>query len=184
MLKETITYEDFDGNMTTETLHFNISKSELTDHLYLEGRFQSIHDKLTGPAHTLTAVEVQEILDLVKTVLQMSYGIRSEDGKRFRKSAEIWQDFKDSAAYDAYLYSLFENPEKATGFLLGVLPKDLREAAEKEVAGQSETSVAVTDIAPPVAPKTDAVSDEELLKMDPKYMTHEQLVRAMQLRNK
>lgn len=134
MLKQTISYTDFNDQPQEETLYFNLSKTELADHLYLQERFANLKEKLEGPEHTLSTEDILTLLDLVKTLMKLSYGLRSEDGKRFQKSDDIWTEFTQTAAYDAYLFSLFEDPTRAVSFMLGILPADLREEAEKTVA--------------------------------------------------
>jgi DNA-directed RNA polymerase subunit F len=132
MLKQTVSYIDYNNEPVTETLYFNISKAELADNLHLQKRFEELESMFRGERRNLTPDEVREILDLVKLFIQLSYGVRSEDGKQFRKRG-VFEDFQDSAAYDEFLFSLFSDPEKAVAFLLGVLPNDLREAAEEMV---------------------------------------------------
>lgn len=149
MLKKTVQYMDFNDVNQTENLYFNVSKSELTDHLDLVDEVEMLQAMLEGEPRSLTSVEVRMLLDLVKKLIKMSYGRRSEDGSRFRKSEEIWEDFTSSAAYDAFLMSLFENPEEAVSFIVGIMPRDLIEQAQNEtgirVDGQSIETVELPD---------------------------------------
>lgn len=134
MLKQTVDYIDFDENSCRETLYFNLTKSELTEHLYLKEQLEAIQTKLTNyrEDETRNTEDIQQILDLVKTFMRLSYGIRSEDGKRFIKTTQIWEEFTQTASYDAFLFSLFENPENAISFMMGIMPKDLREQAMEQ----------------------------------------------------
>lgn len=132
MLKQTVSYEDFDENKVTETLYFNLTKTELADHLDLEDELKEIQQDFTGRGdRSLEKHEIRRVLELVKTFMRLSYGVRSDDGKRFMKSPERWQEFTETGAYDAFLFSLFQDPEKAFAFMIGILPKDAREAAIK-----------------------------------------------------
>lgn len=133
MLKQTVEYEDFDGEKVTESLHFNISKSELLENLHLRDEVQGMAHMLDGPERQLSTDEVRKLLDLVKSLIKLSYGVRKErDGRQtFEKSPEVWDAFQYSAAYDAFKFSLFENPEKAIAFVMGVFPPDLRAEAQK-----------------------------------------------------
>ena len=142
MLKETVSYEDFDGNKQIETLYFNLSKTELMEQRDLRGRLQKALDIFEGEKRDLTEDEIYIFLDLIKELIRISYGVRSEDGKRFSKTDKVFDDFRFSAAYDAYLFSLFENPEKVTKFVQGILPKGLREEAEKSIS----ENASVTDL--------------------------------------
>lgn len=132
MLKQSVSYEDFDENQVTETLYFNLTKTELADNLDLEDELKEIQKDFTGQGNrTLEKHEIRRVLELVKTFMRLSYGVRSEDGKRFIKTDQIWEEFTQTAAYDAFLFSLFQEPEKAFAFMIGILPKDAREAAIK-----------------------------------------------------
>lgn len=132
MLKQTIEYTDFDDNLARETLYFNLTKTELADNLHLQDELQAIEKSYTGDAkRELSTAEVKNVLDLVKTFMRLSYGVRSSDGKRFIKTDEQWIEFTQTAAYDSFLYSLFEDPTNALNFMTGILPKGLREAALK-----------------------------------------------------
>ena len=133
MIKETITYEDFNGDKQTEDLYFNITKTELSDFLDRYEELKRMQARFEGLSRDLNMSEIKEMIGVVKMFVEASYGVRSEDGKRFRKSPEIWADFRDSAAYDEFLFSLFQNPDKIMPFLNGIMPKDLKEEAEKQI---------------------------------------------------
>lgn len=168
MLKQDFTYENFDGVTETETLHFNLTKIELTENLHLEDEVRELDKMLTGPKRQLETGEIQRILDLVKELMRLSYGVRSEDGKRFIKSPQVWEEFTQTATYDAFLYSLFIQPEKAVEFIVGILPADLRQEAEKQIAAgvkapEAPTETPTADIPMPSAKKPQDMSREELL---------------------
>lgn len=133
MLKQTVTYYDFDDNESQETLYFNLTKAELADNLYLQTELEELQEIFKGKQRDLEVPEIQRIIDLVKTLMRLSYGIRSEDGKRFIKSEEQWVEFTQTAVYDTFLYSMFEDASKAVEFMTGILPKDLRAEAQKMV---------------------------------------------------
>lgn len=139
MLKQTITYTDFDDNETQETLYFNLTKTELADNLHIQDEIEAIQKIFEGERRELTTEDIQRVINLVKTLMRLSYGIRSEDGKRFIKSEQLWTEFTQTAAYDEFLYSLFEQQEKAIVFMSGILPKEIRssvtEALEKADLG-------------------------------------------------
>ena len=130
MLKQTVTYENYDGEMAEETLYFNLSKVELAENSDLTAEFEDLKTALEGPNREISPAEVKQILALVKKLMRLAYGVRSEDGKRFIKTADVWVEFTQTAAYDAFLFSLFETSDKAIAFLLGIMPKDLRTQAE------------------------------------------------------
>ena len=53
-----------------------------------------------------------------------SFTIKSEDGKHFRKNAEIAADFESSEAYSVLFSELCTSAEAATAFIAGILPMD------------------------------------------------------------
>lgn len=134
MLKHTFTYTDYNDQQQTEDLYFNITKTELADHLDLKDQIEKLADRFSGPERNLTVPEITEILNLVKTFMKISYGVKSDDGKRFVKGDQVWEEFTQTAAYDQFLFSLFENAEKAITFLLEVVPQDLRTQVETELS--------------------------------------------------
>lgn len=126
MLKKPVTYTNFNDETVTKVLYFHISKTRLSENLDLMDRLNAIQDLIAGPERQLASEEVAEILDLMKFVLKLSYGVRSADGEDFDQSDELWEKFTKTAAYDALLFQLFQNEGEAVEFLTGVMPKDLR----------------------------------------------------------
>lgn len=202
MYKEIHEYEDWDGNDASTTLWFNLTKTELTENLHLHARFENLESRLAaGGNRELTVPEIQEMLDLVKTFMKLAYGVRpADDPEQFKKSDEIWDRFVSTAAYDTYLYSLFENPAKGVSFLLGILPKSLREQAQEQTIALEEAQEAKTPVLPTAPPvleqskKFENYSKPELLAMsegdyntlvgtDPEKWTREQLLISMQRKN-
>lgn len=134
MLKRTITYVDYDGEKQSVLLHFNLTKTELMENLDLKKKLEDVRDRLEGPERDLTVEEIRMLLDVVKYLMKVSYGVRSEDGKRFIKNEEVWTEFTQTPAYDEAIFSLFKNPEEAVAFITGIAPADLREEVNAEMA--------------------------------------------------
>lgn len=131
MLKQLITYKNFDDVQVEKVLYFNLSKTELAEHnVDLEAELQGILDRIHQIDKTkeeATTEDIRRLLELVKTFMRLSYGVRSADGERFIKSPEVWNEFTQTAAYDAFLFSLFEDQDRALAFMLGIMPEELRE---------------------------------------------------------
>lgn len=134
MITKTITYTDYNDESVTETLHFHLTKARLLDNLDLREELEALAQQFAGDRHSLSNAEIMEVLQLVKRFMKLSYGVRSADGKKFTQNDEVYNDFADSAAYDAVLFELFETPDTAMAFLAGVMPKDLMEAGRKAQA--------------------------------------------------
>lgn len=135
MLKKPVTYTDFDGKTVTENLYFNITKTELTENFdilsKLQSDFESLQETLSGDKRDLTSEEIRAVLDLVKRIAAFAFGYRSEDGKRFIKNG-AWEEFRQTAAYDAFVWGLFEKPVEAVNFLVGVMPADMQSDLEQQ----------------------------------------------------
>jgi len=136
MLKQTVHYEDFNGNQAVETLYFNLTKTELQENLHLQAELEKLQESFDGEDRTLTREDMQATLNMVKTFMKLAYGERSADGKRFIKSDELWTEFTQTAVYDQFLFSLFEDPARGVAFMTGIMPSDLRENINKEIAAQ------------------------------------------------
>lgn len=120
MLKKEITYDDFNGDTATETLYFNLTKSEMleldADHI----------DGLEATIKRITQTnDRQGLIREFKRIIMMSYGQKSPDGKRFVKTDELRQEFQQTAAYDALFMELATNDKSAAAFMKGILPKDM-----------------------------------------------------------
>ena len=135
MLKQLITYKNFDDVQVDKVLYFNLSKTELAENnVDLEAELQGILDRIQQIDKTkeeATTDDIRRLLELVKTFMRLSYGVRSADGERFIKSPEVWTEFTQTAAYDAFLFSLFEDQDRALAFMLGIMPEELREKGKE-----------------------------------------------------
>ena len=64
-------------------------------------------------------------MELFKELLQKSYGVKSDDGKRFIKSKELTEAFVQTEAYSELFVILASNADEATEFVNGIIPKNL-----------------------------------------------------------
>lgn len=124
MIKQTLTYNDVDGNPVTDDFYFNLSKAEIfeLEVAYSEDGKKSFTDALKEIAESGNP---RLILDTFKDIIGRSYGVRSEDGKRFIKSPELFKEFTETEAYSEFYFSLCTDANKAAEFIAGLLPKNL-----------------------------------------------------------
>ena len=126
MIKKTITYTDYDGNERTEDKYFNLSKPELIEMQTSEaGGLEKKIEKISKEQ------DVAKIIELMKEIIQKSYGVKSDDGKRFIKNQEILDEFMQSEAYSELFMELATDANAASEFINGILPKGLVEEAKK-----------------------------------------------------
>lgn len=126
MIKKTITYEDYDGNQRTEDFYFNLSKPELIEMQTSEaGGLEKKIEKISQEQ------DIKKIIELMKDIIQRSYGVKSDDGKRFIKNQEVLDEFMQSEAYSELFMALATDANAASEFINGILPKGLAEEAKK-----------------------------------------------------
>ena len=136
MLKKTITFIDFDGVSRTEDHYFNLTKAEITEmELSKDGGLTTVINRI------ISEKNMPALAASFKEILKRTYGRKSDDGRRFMKSEEIWKEFEESGAYDVFFMELIQNAGKAIDFINGVIPKDLADKLAKEGA---MNAVAVT----------------------------------------
>lgn len=117
MLKQQVTYEDFDGNTQTETLYFNLNRMELISFQkrYGSENMENYINKL------IEEKQIEPMYDLLNDFVLTAYGVKSEDGKRFIKNDEIREEFKQSLAYEALIEDFHDDSRKVLeNFIAGV----------------------------------------------------------------
>ena len=137
MYKHTVTYEDFNGNTRTEDLYFNMSRSELVmlDNSVPGGMGNRLQ-------RMVKAADNVEIMETVDWLLRNSYGIKSEDGRRFIKGEELYEEFKQTEAFDAFFMDLVSSEDMMANFVRGVLPK-MEDSEWNKIQDQSFSVVSV-----------------------------------------
>lgn len=147
MLKRAVTYEDFDGNETTDILYFNLTKSEIIDlQISYDGGLDAAIKRI------VEAKDIGSLIKEFKTIILAAYGKKSDDGKKFVKNDEIREEFQQTAAYDALFMELATDDSAAAEFIIGILPKDTQDQARKDI----ETIEPGLRQAPPVPPTTNS----------------------------
>lgn len=122
MLKKRIKYTDYDGNEREEDFYFNLSKAELIElELTTEGGLEQMIQKITDTR------DVPKLIELFKRLILMSYGEKSENGKRFIKSKELSDAFAQTEAYSELFMELATDDKAASEFVNGIVPQGLAE---------------------------------------------------------
>jgi len=68
--------------------------------------------------NSLTVADaIRSMARLLDKVLDLSYGIRTEDGLRFIQNEKVLEDWKQSVAYDALIDKLLTNPNEMIDFI-------------------------------------------------------------------
>ena len=117
MVKKTITYTDYNGNERTEDFYFNLTKTEVVD---ME---LSIDGGLSNQIQTIVdGGDMASIVKIFKDIVLKSYGIKSEDGKRFIKTQSTLEEFTQTEAYSIIFMGLATDTQAATDFVNGIVP--------------------------------------------------------------
>lgn len=118
MFNETFTYEDYNGETRTETCYFHFSTSEaIRLESSVEGGLSKKLEEIVKAKDTVKMVKFFEDLILG------SYGIKTDDGRQFKKSEEIKTAFMQSPMYDMLLEKLLSEEGYAEAFISGIAPK-------------------------------------------------------------
>lgn len=115
MVKKTITYKDYDGTQRTETFYFNLNRAELAKMQLSEKG--GLAAKLTRITETN---DVPALTKFFEELIERSYGVKSDDGRRFIKSRELYEEFEQTEAYSQLFMELAQDETKAAAFVNGV----------------------------------------------------------------
>jgi hypothetical protein len=123
MLKKTITYDTFDGESVTEDFYFNITQAELVElEVSADEGFAESLKKIVASNNG------RQIIDTFKKIILFSYGVKSEDGKRFIKNEEVRTEFSQTEAYSKLFMELSTDAGAAAAFVNAVIPQNLANA--------------------------------------------------------
>ena len=119
MLKETITYTDYNGNERTEDFYFNLTNAEVT-----EMEMSTAGGLAEMISRVVAAQDAPSIIKIFKELILKAYGEKSADGKRFVKSEEISTAFSQTEAYSILFMKLATDADAAAKFVNGIVPSN------------------------------------------------------------
>ena len=124
MIKKTLTYTDFNGNERTEDFYFNLTKAEIMKmEMGTKGGFAEMIQRI------IAAQDQPAIIEVFEDLIKKSYGVKTPDGKGFRKVREDLEEFMATEAYSDLFMELATDAEKASEFINGVIPADMAKQA-------------------------------------------------------
>lgn len=129
MLRRIFTYTNFNNEEVTEECFFNLTKSEILDmemstYGGMAARLQRIVDAKDSPS----------LMKEFKDLIFKAYGVKSPDGRRFIKSAELSEEFSQTPAYDQLFMELVSDDGASAAFINGIIPQDLQDNPEYQNA--------------------------------------------------
>lgn len=136
MLKKTIKFKDYTGEEQTEDFHFHLTEADV-----LELELSAEGNSLSAWMNKIVKSEKgAEIIATFKKIIDVSYGVKSTDGRRFTKSPEILAEFKSTNAYSKLFMELATNAGAATVFINGIMPEDMQNLRAKEAQQGSQAA--------------------------------------------
>ena len=118
MIKQHVSYEDYDGNKVEKDLWFHLNKSDLAkmslgfDNGLIEGltELQQKGDK-------------KAVAEFIDNLLVNAYGVRKPGSDVFLTTPEIKEDFQYSLAHDEILMMLLGGEDdEIINFIVGIMP--------------------------------------------------------------
>lgn len=157
MLKQTIVFKDLDGNQVEDDFYFHLNKAEL-------GKL--VLSKKENPEEWLQAIidsgDGALIIETFEMLVELSYGVRSENGRTFIKNKQVWLDFYQSDAYSEFFMKLVTDAKFGATFVNGLMPPDLQEQVKAEMEKVRPTQ----DVLLPDMPEDEG----EMIPIDPEKL--------------
>ena len=127
MYVKEIEYTDFNGVARKEKFYFNLTKAEILDmELGKTGGLTEYIQKI------IEAQDTPAIMSLFKTLLLKSYGVKSDDGRKFIKNDQVREDFEQTQAFSDLYMLLALNDEEASKFINSIIPADMQISDEQK----------------------------------------------------
>ena len=128
MIKETITYTDYNGTERKEDFYFNLTKAEIMEmEMSTKGGLAEMIQRIVA------AQDQPAIIKIFKDLIIKSYGVKSADGKRFIKNDEVVEEFIQTEAFSQMFMKLATDADAAAKFVNGIVPADMaKQMAEQK----------------------------------------------------
>jgi len=118
MLTKKVKYTDYKGVEREEEFFFNLSKAEVAEmELSHQGGLSAKIERIVA------AQDSSEIISLFKDLITRSYGVISDDGRRFIKTGQLREEFLQTEAYSELFIELAGDADAASAFVNGIIPK-------------------------------------------------------------
>lgn len=147
MLQKKITFTNFDGEEVTTVAYFNLTKTECVD-LNLEyeedGGLIGRLKRMIEERKDKDTIPQKPAVDFVRLLVNRAYGVRpADDPNAFVKEDEngrpLIRKFKQTLAYDAYVYGLLTGTYSLDEFATLAMPKVTEEQmaeAQKQIQAE------------------------------------------------
>ena len=118
MIKKTIKYTDYNGTKRQEDFWFNFSRAEIIEMNYdADGGLEEMYKRVVN------ANSESELIKLFKKLVLDAYGVKCDEGRRFKKTEEDRLAFSQTEAYVELFMELARDEKAASEFFNGIIPK-------------------------------------------------------------
>lgn len=118
MIKQHVSYEDYEGNKVEKDLWFHLNRSDLA-------KLSLNYEKglIEGLTELQKKGDKRAIAEFIDELLINAYGVRKPDSDVFLKTKEIREDFEYSLAHDEILMMLLGgDDDDIINFIVGIMP--------------------------------------------------------------
>lgn len=118
MIKQHVSYEDYEGNKVEKDLWFHLNRSDLA-------KLSLNYEKglIEGLTELQKKGDKRAIAEFIDELLINAYGVRKPDSDVFLKTKEIREDFEYSLAHDEILMMLLGgDDDEIINFIVGIMP--------------------------------------------------------------
>lgn len=118
MIKQHVSYEDYEGNKVEKDLWFHLNRSDLA-------KLSLNYEKglIEGLTELQKKGDKRAIAEFIDELLVNAYGVRKPDSDVFLKTKEIREDFEYSLAHDEILMMLLGGEDDdIINFIVGIMP--------------------------------------------------------------
>ena len=127
MLTKTIKYTDYNGVERTEDFYFNLNKAGIMEmQLTTVGGLDAYLKKI------ISAQDMPTLMRIFKDLVLKSYGVKSDDGRRFIKNEKLREEFEQTEAYSILYMELSTDADAAAAFVNGIIPADVAKQLPKD----------------------------------------------------
>jgi hypothetical protein len=125
MLSREIKFNDFAGNPRTEEHYFHIGAKQIADmnKNHPGGIIAWLQQVQAGKDQV-------KALEFLEELIRASHGVRSPDGSKFDRDADITDAFVNSPAYDQLIFELGQSEEATISFIMAVFPQAMADQAQ------------------------------------------------------
>lgn len=118
MIKQHVSYEDYEGNQIEKDLWFHLNKSDLAKmSLGFDGGL------IEGLTELQNKGDKKAVAEFIDNLLVNAYGVRKAGSDVFLKTPEIREEFQYSLAHDEILMMLLGgNDDEIINFIVGIMP--------------------------------------------------------------